>query len=68
MVRLEEMCKTKKLTVEEVAHRIGVAPQTFRLGIQQGKFPFACAVQTQPHRFTYCINEERLNLWLEGKL
>ena len=49
--------------------------QTLRVGLQQGKFPFGYAIQTtEPEdsktgtgRWTYYINEERLDIYLKGE-
>lgn len=41
--------------------------QTLRLALQQGLFDFGVAVKTSPNRYTYYINESRLESYLGGK-
>mgnify|MGYP001468939581 CR=1 FL=1 len=54
-----------KLTVEEAARRMGVTPMFLRLGLREGKFPFGTAVKFDK-RWSYHINPNRFNLWMEG--
>ena len=48
-----------KLTVNDVAARLGCAPQTVRLGLQRGEFPFGAAIKTST-TYTYIIYPEKL--------
>lgn len=56
------------MIVSEAAKQLGMNPQTLRLGLQQGCFPFGTAIQTSQHRFTYFINEKALEKYLDGDL
>lgn len=49
----------KKLLPEDVAHLMGMSPQSIRLGLQQGVFPWGYAIPTSKHRWTYFINAKR---------
>jgi hypothetical protein len=55
-----------KLLVEEAAKLLKMNPQTLRLALQQGLFPFGVAVKTSPNRYTYKIFPKRLIKYLEG--
>lgn len=52
---------------QEAAKKLGMNTQTLRLALQQGLFPFGVAVKTSEKRFTYYINEVRLQHYLEGR-
>lgn len=54
------------LLVSDAAKRLGMNTQTLRLALQQGLFDFGVAVHTSDNRYTYYINETRLNKYLEG--
>ena len=54
------------MKVEDAAQRLEMNPQTLRLALQQGLFPFGCAIRTSEKRFTYYINENRLKKYLKG--
>ena len=54
------------MTVIEAAKLLNMNPQTLRLALQQGKFPFGVAVRTSPNRFTYKIFPKRLESYLKG--
>ena len=56
------------MLVSEAAKRLGMNTQTLRLGLQQGKFSFGTAIKTSENRFTYYINESRLQKYLEGEV
>jgi hypothetical protein len=56
-----------KMLVSEAAKQLGMATQTLRLGLQQDKFPFGTAIRTSEKRFTYYVNEERLNKYMKGR-
>ena len=51
---------------QEAAKKLGMNTQTLRLALQQGLFPFGVAVKTSENRYTYYINETRLQHYLEG--
>ena len=54
------------MSVEQAARKLGVSPQFLRLALQQNKFDFGTAVKTSPNRYTYYINERRLEFYMEG--
>lgn len=54
------------MLVEDAAKKLEMNPQTLRLALQQGLFPFGVAVKTSENRYTYKIFETRLELYLEG--
>lgn len=54
------------MLVEEAAKKLGMNPQTLRLALQQGLFPFGVAVKTSENRYTYKIFTKRLERYLEG--
>ncbi len=55
------------VTVAEAAKKLGMGVQTLRLALQQELFDFGVAVKTKPTRYTYYINEDRLNDYLKGR-
>ena len=54
------------MLVEEAAKVLQMNPQTLRLALQQGLFPFGVAVKTSENRYTYKIFTKRLEKYLEG--
>lgn len=62
------------MKVEEAAKKLGMSSQTLRVALQQEKMPFGTAIKTTSadnskvgkDRFTYYINENQLNQYLEG--
>lgn len=54
------------MKVEDAAQRLEMNPQTLRLALQQGLFPFGRAIRTSEKRFTYYINPTRLDKYLKG--
>ena len=54
------------MLVEDAAKRLKMNPQTLRLALQQGLFPFGVAVKTSPNRYTYKIFPQRLERYLDG--
>ena len=54
------------MLVSEAAKRLGMNTQTLRLALQQKLFDFGVAVHTSENRYTYYINETRLEKYLEG--
>lgn len=56
------------MRVEDAAKRVNMNPQTLRLALQQGLFPFGVAVKTSKNRYTYYICPQRLESYLESKL
>lgn len=54
------------MLVSEAAKRLQMNPQTLRLALQQGLFPFGVAVKTSNNRYTYKIFTNRLEKYLEG--
>lgn len=55
------------MLVSEAASKLGMNTQTLRLALQQQLFPFGVAVKTSENRYTYYINENRLERYLEGR-
>ena len=53
------------MLVSEAAEKLGMNPQTLRLALQQRLFPFGVAVKTSEKRWTYYINDERLESYLQ---
>jgi hypothetical protein len=51
-----------KLTVEEVAQRMGVTPQFIRMGLRQKVFPWGYAVRMK--RWVYYIDREKFERWV----
>ena len=56
------------MRVDEAAKKLNMNTQTLRLALQQGLFPFGCAVRTSEKRYTYYINPARLDKYLGGEL
>jgi hypothetical protein len=52
-----------KYTVNDVAARLGCSPQTVRLGLQRGEFPFGTAIKTSS-KYTYIIYSEKLKEYI----
>ena len=55
------------MLVSVAAEKLGMNTQTLRLALQQRLFPFGVAVKTSDNRYTYYINETRLEKYLEGR-
>lgn len=53
-----------KLTVNDVAARLGCSPQTVRLGLQRGELPFGSAIKTSS-KYTYVIYPDKLKEFIE---
>ena len=54
------------ILVEQAAKELGMNTQTLRLALQQNLFPFGVAVKTSKNRYTYYVNETRLQQYLKG--
>ena len=62
------------MTPSDAAKKLGMSTQTLRLGLRKGIFPFGKAFitteakdsKTGKPRWTYYINEERLEKYLKG--
>lgn len=54
------------MLVSEAASKLGMNTQTLRLALQQQLFPFGVAVKTSENRYTYYINENRLEKYLSN--
>ena len=54
------------MLVQEVAKKMGMNPQTLRLGLRQRLFPFGEAIKTSDNRYTYYLNRERFEKYLRG--
>ena len=52
-----------KYTVNDVAERLGVSPQTVRLGLQRGELPFGTAIKTSS-KYTYVIFPEKIKEYI----
>ena len=55
------------MLVEDAAKKLQMNPQTLRLALQQGLFPFGVAVKTSENRYTYKIFDNRLEKYLKGE-
>ena len=67
LVRNKKWKQVRVLLVSEAAKRLHMNTQTLRLALQQGKFPFGVAIKTSENRYVYHIDENRLQLYLEGR-
>lgn len=56
------------LLVSDSAKKLGMSPQTLRLGLQQRVFPFGVAIRTSEKRWTYYINPKALERYLDGEI
>ena len=54
------------MLVSEAAKKIGLSPQTLRLGLQQRLFPFGEAIKTSEKRYVYHINKKAFEKYLDG--
>lgn len=54
------------MLVEEAAKKLKMSTQTLRVALQQNKFPFGTAIKTTENRWTYYINDARLERYLIG--
>ena len=54
------------MLVSDAAKKLGMNTQTLRLALQQGLFPFGVAIHTSQNRYTYYINEARLEKYIAG--
>jgi len=63
--RLEQE-KPTKLTVDEAAAIMQIHPQTLRIGLQRGRFPFGTAIQRK--RWVYWISTERFIQYMKGRI
>ena len=55
------------MLVEEAAKVLEMNPQTLRLALQQGLFPFGVAVKTSENRYTYKIFPKRMEQYIAGR-
>lgn len=53
-----------RITISEVAKKLGISPQSLRLGLQRGEIPFGTAIKTSG-KYTYLIYEKKLKEFLE---
>lgn len=53
-----------KLTINYVAAKLGMSPQSVRLGLQRGELPFGSAIKTSS-KYTYIIYEKKLREYLD---
>ena len=52
------------MTVTEAAKKLGMSPQALRMALIQKLFDFGVAIKTSKNRYTYYINENKLNEYL----
>ena len=52
--------ENNKITIAEAAKLMGVSQQFIRIGLQQGLFPFGCALKMSGGRYTYLIIRNKL--------
>lgn len=53
-----------KITISEVSKKLGISPQSLRLGLQNGELPFGSAIKTSG-KYTYIIYEKKLREFLD---
>ncbi len=57
-----------RVSIKEAAERMGLPKQTLRIALQRGRFSeFGEAIATSPDRYTYYINRNRFDKYLEAK-
>ncbi len=54
-----------KITIRDVSKRLGISPQSVRLGLQRGELPFGSAIKTSENRYCYVIYEKKLKEYLD---
>ena len=54
----------EKMKVADVAQKLGISPQSLRLGLQRGELPFGSAIKTSG-KYTYIIYEKKLREYLD---
>lgn len=59
------MCDKDRISVEEAARRMGMTPQTLRMGMRASRFPFGEAWQMR-RRWVYYINRSRFERYMQG--
>lgn len=63
------MSKVTLINVERAVEISGLKPQAIRCGLKSGVLPFGFAFKgDKAKNYSYRIIEERLLLWLKGKL
>ena len=55
-----------KLTVREAANRLNIGVHPLRLAIQQNKYDWGVAVKVGKNKYTYILNRERFNKYMEN--
>lgn len=50
----------RKITVQFIAELLNTTPQTVRVGLQQGEFPFGTALKVGGERYTYLFYPEKV--------
>lgn len=53
-----------KITIQQVSKKLGISPQSLRLGLQRGELPFGSAIKTSG-KYTYIIYEKKLKEFLD---
>ena len=56
--------KMAKITIADVANALGCSPQSVRIGLQRGHFPFGTAIKTSS-KYTYVIYEKKLKEYID---
>ena len=54
------------MKINDVASILGISPQTLRLGLQRGQFPFGTAIKTSS-KYTYVIYDKKLKEFIDEK-
>ena len=54
------------MLVTEAVKKMGINPQTLRLGLRQRLFPFGEAIKTSENRYTCYVNRNGLEQYLDG--
>lgn len=52
------------ISVKDAAKLLNTSPQTVRIGLQRGLFPFGTAIKTSS-KYTYFIYKKKLNEYVE---
>lgn len=56
------------MTIPQAAEKLNLSPQLLRIWIQKGTCPFGYVVNESKQHRAYYINEERMKLWIEGRV
>lgn len=54
------------ISVEKAAAKLGVHPQSLRIGLQNGEVPFGFAIKTSKSRHVYHISRKKFDEYIGG--